>query len=90
MSDITRAHDLAHQIATSELLRLIISEYAHDPDRDSARRKLAALEAAAIDGLRSRRNFPTANDETETYIVEAASQYVTRLFASILHPSDGR
>jgi hypothetical protein len=85
---LIRANDLAMQIATAELLRLVIGELCFDDNRLKFRTRLAALEDAANKSFHSRRHFPQANDETEEYMKEAACGFVTRLIASIKHPTD--
>lgn len=85
---VTRANDLAMQIATTELLRLVLGELAFDDDPIKFKRKLSLLDERANNSLRSRQHFPTANEKTEEYIKEAACGYVTRLIGSIKHPED--
>ena len=86
--DMLRAQDLAHSIAMSELLRLILGELAFNADAQIFRQRLKAIEEAAVTSLGSRRHYPDTNGYTETVIKEAACGYVTRLIASIRHPSD--
>lgn len=90
MSDdqITRANDLAMQIATAELLRLVIGELCFVDDRQEFKKRLSRLEDAAVTSLHYRTHFKDANAESEAYIKDAASGFVSRLIASIKHPSD--
>jgi hypothetical protein len=90
MSDeqVTRANDLAMQIATAELLRLVLGEVCFHEDRQEFKKRLSILEDAAVASLNSRTHFQSANAETESYIKDAASGFVTRLIASIKHPTD--
>lgn len=83
-----QAQRIAGDIATHELLRLIIAEAFFSPDRDEFRRKISALEGSAVNSIMSRRLFPQADDATETYIKEAASGFISRLLGSIRHPAD--
>ncbi len=90
MSDeqVTRANDLAMQIATAELLRLVLGELVFDEDPRKFKHKLSLLEEHANNSLRSRQHFPSANADTEEYIKEAACGFVTRLIGSIKHAKD--
>ncbi len=88
MDQVQKANEIAHQIAVGDILRAIIAEMTHDPSRDVTRARLRAMEEQIVAGLEGRRHFSEANDATENYIKEAASGYVTRIFATIKHPDD--
>jgi hypothetical protein len=85
---IQRAEDLAHAIATSELLRFLLSRIAFNADVSIFRGNLQHIEDQVVASLGSRRHFPAANDYTDNVIKEMACAYVTRLIASIRHPDD--
>jgi hypothetical protein len=86
--EIARANDIAAQIAIAELLRVIIAEAFYVADRNEFKSRLRALEEATVSGITNRRLFPNANNAAEQYVKEAASGWITNIFASILHPGD--
>ncbi len=91
MSDGTdRANDIAAQIATTEMLRILINEAFYTDDLEEFRRRLSRFEDLAVAGITERRHFPEADDQTENYIREAASGYVSTVVSSIVHPKDPR
>ncbi len=88
--DPTRAADIAVQIATTEMLRLVINEALYTDDFKEFQRRLTRFEELAVNEIKNRRNFDDANDATESYIREIASGYVSGILSSILHPDDPR
>lgn len=82
-----RAHDLAQQIGLMALLRALIASLA-PANRDEMKAFIRALEEKAVTSVEENVPFPDANEATNTFIREAASGYITRILASIQHPSD--
>jgi hypothetical protein len=87
-ADMRRVEDLAHSLAISELLRFILGEVAFNADPAVFRGRLQIIEESVVTSLGSRRHHPAANDYTENVIEEMACGYVTRMIASIRHPTD--
>lgn len=84
----SRANELALQFAMIELVRLAIAEVAFSADREVFLRRLRALEETAVASLSGRTFWPQASPEANFHVGEVASGIVSRLFASIRHPSD--
>lgn len=76
----------ASQIALAELIRLLIANAAFHPDETQFRSTISQLESFAVDCLNSRTLFPTAPAETEQYMKDAASGWISNICASIVHP----
>ncbi len=85
--NVMRANEVAGQIAMMELLRILIRDVYADPDPDTFQQRLARLDDEANQSLRSRTLYKQANEATEAYLKEAACNFVTRVIASIKHPS---
>jgi len=85
---LDRANDIAAQIALTEMVRMLISEFLYHPDRDTFRRRLATFEKETAGALAIRKPFPQADDTTNAYIQSAASGFVSKIVASILHSDD--
>ena len=88
--DMRRVQDLAHSLATSELLRFILGEVAFNADPAIFRKRLQGIEESVVTSLGARRHFPSANDYTDNLIKETACGYVTRMIASIRHPTESK
>lgn len=84
----TGANSVAIQIATQDLLRVIISDVYFSSNPAEFKAKIASLESRTVENLQSRRLFPDASDETEAYIKETASAYITKLLLSLRHAGD--
>ncbi|UXT59651.1 hypothetical protein FY134_18305 [Agrobacterium fabrum] len=83
MNDLDRANDIAAQIATTEMLRLILANFLVGTDSEATKRNLVQFEKLAVENIQGRRLFPEANEATETYIKEAAANYISRVIGSI-------
>ncbi|WP_034470708.1 hypothetical protein [Afipia sp. P52-10] len=83
-----RAQDQAQLIALVEIVRVVVGEVFFDDDRQVFRRRLAVLEKTSIDSITNRQLWANSIPDQETYIKEAAANYVTSIFSSIRHPND--
>ena len=87
-NDLQRANDIAAQTALMVLLRAVIAEAFFHPDRAEFRRRLAALEQSAVDTITNEPLWPGADAVTLDYLRGAASGWISRSIAGILHPQD--
>ena len=81
--ELKKAHEIAGQIAITEMLRVLIASVCQAEEGTAQQEKLAKFEALVVNAINSRRHFADANDQTELYIKESASGFVSRLVASI-------
>lgn len=82
-AEILKANELAHQIATTEMVRFVLGVIARRDDPADTAAALKAIEAELVNNINGRRHFAEANDATETYIKEAAAGFVSRVISSI-------
>jgi hypothetical protein len=79
---------LAAHYATFELLRLIMGEVFFTPDATEFRRRMQAVENAAVSGVMSSRPIPELDEKTNGAIQELASVVITNIMTSIRHPDE--
>lgn len=82
-----RADDVAAQIAMMVLLRTVIGEVFFSDNRTVFRQRLSLIEQSAIGALSDQKLWQ-APGVNEPYVREAASAWISRVIASILHPTD--
>lgn len=78
-----RAHDIAAQLALTELLRIVIGEIVDHAEPSVVRARLQSIEAAAVGGITGRDIFPGADPVAVSFIKEAAANWITTVLASI-------
>ena len=91
MDEEAAGREIAHvatEIALASLLRAVIGEVVFTEDRAEFRRRLAALEAAAVDSLGERKFWEKADDQTNELVKDIAQGFVSKVIASIIHPDD--
>lgn len=81
--EIQKANEIAAQIATTEMLRLLLANILVGKDDAATKANLAKFEELAVDSINSRQHLPQADETTENYIKEAAAGYVSRIIGSI-------
>lgn len=81
--EIEKAHQIAGQVAITELLRVLIAQHCEGSDETTSKANLARLEELAVNGITARRHFQEVNEQTDTYVKEAAAAFVSRLVSSI-------
>ncbi len=85
MEKYEKADAVAHQIATSALLQTLYGALMGASSKAEFRQIAQALEAATVRNLEALA-VPNVPAETENYVQEAASGYVSRFFATIQPP----
>ena len=80
-----REHDIAAQVALMELMRIVIELVCDTPDPEKFKRRLQAIESAAVERLGDGKRWAHLDEPTETRIKEAAIGWVSRILTSIRH-----
>lgn len=83
-----RRNDVASDIAIMEIQRFLLSQILYREDSSEMHDALAKTDRFLIANIQSRDLTPNADDQTATYVKEAACRYVTDILASIKHPSE--
>lgn len=86
MDNDDKANAVAHQIATMALLQTIYGALMNASTKAEFRQMGQALEASTVARLDELALHQQVGSATKTYVKEAASDYVSRFFASIKVP----
>jgi hypothetical protein len=83
-----RASDVAFDLAMTAIVRRLFGELLYRGDAEKFRTLMRKFEDVVIDDLKTMSVTKSSNEYTDNYVKEAASQFVSRFFASVQPPEN--